>query len=140
MPLHLQSCHEEEREVVEIASENIPSARKKLLLKIRNLGNHRHNCQVLRGGEGVLIVGYRPKHKAVPHDYGPCIYCYGYYVRTDLWRHQCPLKPALPAQTDGSSRIACVHGRVAHKSDLLKPPPVGVLFQLNQLNHVLSLM
>ena len=73
LPRHLQSFHKEEREVVEIVSENNPSARKKLLLKIRNLGNHRHNCQVLRGGEGVLIVGYRPKHKAVPHDYGPCI-------------------------------------------------------------------
>ena len=36
------------------------------------------------------------------------------------------IKPALPAQTDGSSRIARVRGRVAHKSDLLKPPPVPV--------------
>ena len=58
-------------------------------------------------------------------------------MRTDLWRHQCPLKFVLPAQTDGSSRIARVRGRVAHKSDLLKPPPVVVLFRLNQ---VFSLM
>ena len=49
LPCHLQSCHKEEREVAEIASENNLSARMKLLLKIRNLGNHRHNCQVLRG-------------------------------------------------------------------------------------------
>ena len=66
-------------------------------------------------------------------------YSYGYYVRTDLWRYQRPLKPALTAQTDGTccSRIACVRGRVAHKSDLLKLPPVGVSYRLNQ---VLSLM
>ena len=42
-----------------------------------------------------------------------------------------PLKPALPAQTDGSSKdSSCACGRVAHKSDLLKPPPVGVSFRL----------
>ena len=133
LPRHLQSRHKEEREVVEIASETDVSARKKLLLYIRNIGNHRHNCQVLREGKGVLIIVYRPNHEASPHAYGPCIHCYGYYVRLDLWRHQCPLKPALPAQTDGSSRRGRVRGRVANKSDLLKPPPAGVSFQLNKV-------
>ena len=76
LPRHLQSYHKEKREVVEIVSLNDPSARKKHLLKILNVGNHRHNCQVIQGGEGVLIVGYcRPKHKAVPHDYAYTVYC-----------------------------------------------------------------
>ncbi len=133
LPRHLQSCHKEESEVVEIASETNPSARKILLWKIRNVGNHRHNCQVLREGRGALIVGYRPNHKVSSREYGPCIYCYGYYVRSDLWRHQCPLKPALPAHSHGNSIMTPLRSRVAHKSDLLKPPPVGVSFQLNQV-------
>jgi len=133
LPRHLQSCHREEIQVVAIASETDRSIRINLLLRIRNAGNHRHNCQVLRQGEGILIVGYRPNHKADPHAYGPCIYCFGYYVRSDLWRHQCPLKPALPAQTNTNSTTTRVRGRVAHKSDLLKPPPVGVSFKLNQV-------
>ena len=43
LPRHLQSCHKEEREVVELASQTNASARKRLLLQLRNLGNHRHN-------------------------------------------------------------------------------------------------
>ena len=54
LPRHLRSCHKEEREVVDITSETDRSARNNLLLK--NVGNHRHNCKVLREGEGVLIV------------------------------------------------------------------------------------
>ncbi|XP_022107338.1 LOW QUALITY PROTEIN: uncharacterized protein LOC110988285, partial [Acanthaster planci] len=106
---------------IEIAGEPNAGVRKKLLLKIRNIGNHRHNCQVLREGRGVLIVGYRP------------IASYGYYVRTDLWRCVCPLKPAPTPQTDSTGKRARVGVRVAHKSDLLKPPPVGVSFQLHQV-------
>ena len=134
LPRHLYSCHKEEREVVEIASETTLSVRKKLLLKIRNLGNHAHNCQVLREGHGVLIVAYRPNQKVSPDAYGPCIHCFAYHVRTDLWRHQCPLKPARPQQTDGAGRmLRRVSGRVASASDLLKPPPSGITFQLNQV-------
>ena len=131
MPRHLWSCHKEEREVVDITSETDRSARNNLLLKIHNVG--RHNCKVLREGEGVLIVAYRPNHKADPHDYGPCIYCFGYYVRSDLWRHRCPMKPVLNANTDGGCMASCRRGRVVHKSDLLKPPPVGVSFKLNKV-------
>ncbi|XP_033624084.1 uncharacterized protein LOC117287542 [Asterias rubens] len=63
-------------------------------------------------------------------------YCVRYNddgITRSLFEHQCPLKPALPAQTDGSSRIGRVRGRVANKSDLLKPPPAGVSFQLNKV-------
>ena len=44
-----------------------------------------------------------------------------------------PLKPVFSPQTDGSSRMTRVQGRVAHRSDLLKRPPVGVSFQMKRV-------
>ena len=40
------------------------------------------------------------------------------------------MKPVLNANTGMAS---CRRGRVVHKSDLLKPPPVGVSFKLNKV-------
>ena len=42
---HLKTLHNTEREVEEYLSENDPKV-KELMLKLRNHGNHQHNCQV----------------------------------------------------------------------------------------------
>lgn len=56
---------------------------------MRNYGNFLHNHKVLEEGKGTLIVVYRPKYKANARDYLPCTRCYGYFAKSDLWKHKC---------------------------------------------------
>ena len=43
--------------------EKDPVKRKKLLCKLRNVGKHKHNCEVLREQRGNLIVAYIPAER-----------------------------------------------------------------------------
>lgn len=54
------------------------------------LGNHLHNANVIKEGEGTIIPVYRPHYDADYTKYLPCVDCYGYIVKTDLWKHNCP--------------------------------------------------
>ena len=92
LPRHLTTAHPDEEKVIKWMLEKDDREKRNKLTFIRNLGNHQHNCEVLRSGQGSLIVGYRPNHPVPPEDYGPCSECYVYLVRTDLWKHKCPLK------------------------------------------------
>ena len=56
---------------------------------LRNKGTHRHNCSVIRAGAVTYIVAYRPRDEGANYEnYGPCEFCFGYYIRTDLWKHE----------------------------------------------------
>ena len=73
---HLMSQHSENAEVVEMISKPAHVVQK-YLLRLRNLGNHKYNCDVLRSNEGSLVVAYTPKEGHVPVEhagnYVPCI-------------------------------------------------------------------
>lgn len=58
---HLYSVRSEEIDVVELMLTREKSVRRKLLTKIRNLGNHRFNSDVIRNGSGIIKVVHRPK-------------------------------------------------------------------------------
>ncbi|XP_033646694.1 uncharacterized protein LOC117305914 [Asterias rubens] len=127
---HIESVHKEEPDVTFLLNHPHGAARKKLLVKIRNLGNHKHNCNVLRDGKGMLVVAYRPCHsKAKASDYGPCPSCLAYFVRRELWRHtpKCPLRKPSKKSADGKP----TYSRISRQSDLLKPPVKGVSSHLN---------
>lgn len=121
---HLKSQHSNELDVAEMLSKHGKEKELKLL-KLRNQGNHQHNCDVLRSGNGILIVAYRPKFHVSPSEYGPCEYCFGYYVRRHLWKHNCPLKPHLKGKKS--------NGRKALSCKLLLPPAKGVSSELNAI-------
>lgn len=110
LPRHLQTRHPEESDVVEFVQDKSKAARQTLLCKLRNLGNHIHNCEVKRENRGTLIVGYRPSGHVDAEDYGPCSYCYGYYVMKDLWKYRCPLKPRSFSKSTGVKIVARTHG------------------------------
>ncbi|ELT95806.1 hypothetical protein CAPTEDRAFT_195253 [Capitella teleta] len=109
---HMQSQHSNESEVQVIESLSAKKERKNKIMKLRNLGNHIHNCQVLKKNSGTLIVYYRPRGKVDNKEYIPCEYCYGYFVRSELWRHKCSFKPSEKK-------------RVVATSYLLLPAPTG---------------
>ena len=56
LPRHLQTCHPDESDVCGFIQEKDKAARQKLLCKLRNLGNHLHNCEVKRDNRGTLIM------------------------------------------------------------------------------------
>ena len=53
----------------------------------RNRGDHRHNKDVLRKGEGELIVSRRPSKDFSSDDYGPCPKCLLWVSKVNLLKH-----------------------------------------------------
>lgn len=62
---------------------------KKLLEKLRLLGNYHHNLTVLEVGKGELIVSRCPSttKRCNPNDFLPCAHCLGFRRRQELWKH-----------------------------------------------------
>ena len=127
IPRHLTQIHQNEPKVIDYLNEGDKKLKKLKMTLLRNLGNHLHNCEVLRNGKGTLIVGYRPSgnNLATAREYGPCPSCYIYLVRTDLWKHKCPAIGAVEGKTKCKSP--------ALSSKLLIPPPKGIKPQLFSL-------
>ena len=93
----MHSRHSHESEVHEINTTANKQKKNALVVKLRNLGNHKHNIQVLSQGFGELEVIYRPQKctKYTMASYIPCRFCYGYYGRAEIWRHvrRCQCRP-----------------------------------------------
>ena len=125
---HITEIHKEETDVLELVATKDPVVRRNLLAKIRNMGNHRHNMDVKRRNKGVLLVKYRPDGPVKPECYGPCSFCYGWYVMTSLFRHKCPCKtdkctvprPMLKAKlmmpSVASQQVAEILGKMTNDS------------------------
>lgn len=124
---HLESQHGEEGDVARLMACTSHAARQKMMTKLRNLGNHRHNVEVLRKGEGELVVVHRPlsDQQACPNNYLPCTECLGYYVKRDLHKHVkiCPLSDGAKAKNT----------RHASRASLLLPAPAGVSDSMRQV-------
>ncbi|XP_072174309.1 uncharacterized protein, partial [Diadema setosum] len=112
--------HKNEVEVAAYMAEKPGEKRQRLLTIIRNKGNHKHNCEVLAEDKGGLVVIYRPSHHADPQDYVPCYHCYGWFAKTEMWKHKCVVKPAQPSSSEGKKRQNQVR-----KGKLLLPPAPG---------------
>lgn len=82
-------------EIVQAFSLPEDSKERKILEKMRNKGNFKHNIAVLQDGTGSLKVKRKPKAKALAGKFIHCMYCQGMYIRKELWRHvrRCPFKP-----------------------------------------------
>jgi hypothetical protein len=116
---HWGSVHRSEREVqiIMLAKKETKQIE---ILRLRNMGNHLHNCSVVREGQGDFLVTYRPTNEVVYTDYVPCDACFAYIQKRELWRHRCKLKSKTK-------------GRVAANAALLLPSPAGMSSQLHLL-------
>jgi len=111
---------------------SFPEERQKILTKLRNEGNHNHNNKVLKAGRGEIQVVYRSSSTSQlsHHDYVPCCFCLGWYVKPELWKHvkRCTLNESK-AQSKTRS-----HKRIGH---LLKELPAETSAQYKKvLNHM----
>jgi hypothetical protein len=86
------TSHKNEAEVIAVA-EMKGKSRDAQLDKLRNLGNHLHNVEVLKENKGLLIVRQRPnEEKQKPTEateYAPCPVCYVYLLQQNIWRQKC---------------------------------------------------
>jgi hypothetical protein len=93
LPRHLRNKHGTESLVANWLSETDEHKKELHLLKLRNLGNHSHNVQVIDRGEGEFVVTHRPKQESDYRKYVHCRFCYAYLVKGAIWKHSCPLAP-----------------------------------------------
>ncbi|XP_064647889.1 germ cell nuclear acidic protein-like [Lineus longissimus] len=97
---HVSNTHKGEKEVKAILAleirkddsktekERKRTARNRSFEKLRNRGNFKHNQKVLDSGKGELILVRRPVGAFRVEDYGPCCYCLGFFLKSDLGKHQ----------------------------------------------------
>lgn len=80
--------------------------------KIKNLGAFKYNLKVIAAQKGNLIVARRPSKKTFSaKHFLPCLHCYGFYCKKELWRHtkKCPL----------NTNKSCDQHQVISRSQLL---------------------
>ncbi|WAR04475.1 hypothetical protein MAR_019844 [Mya arenaria] len=85
---HMYLAHGDEKEVAKALSTSNKEEKNVIVLKLKNKGNFKHNVSVLQNGGEHFIVCKRPSGRPIiPSDFLPCVYCYGFYQRKELWRH-----------------------------------------------------
>lgn len=105
---HLETHAKTSSEVAQVlALPKTSERRKKMLTKLRNRGNFKHNMKVLASGSGLIKVKRKSKKKYDKEKYVHCMYCQGLYLRKDLWRHakNCLSKPAETDEHPGKKRV-----------------------------------
>lgn len=84
---HLVNQHSDKKLVAQALAKNGKEGLM-LLARVKNLGNFKRNIKVMLDGTGNLIVNRRPgKAHQKDSSYLPCIHCYGFYHKRELWRH-----------------------------------------------------
>ena len=91
---HLLGQHKEEYDNKEInRHQEISKQRKLLILKLSNVGDYKHNMEVIQSGSGTLVTWTKNQTTSSADDFLPCTDCLGFFHRKNLWRHMkvCPL-------------------------------------------------
>ncbi|XP_072182362.1 uncharacterized protein [Diadema setosum] len=140
LPRHLVKVHYNEAAVIDFVHEKDQTTKEAKLAKLRNLGNHRHNMDVLQKGKGSLMVKKRPSPGADPRDYIPCSYCYAYYVKRDLWKHDCPLNGLRDKSKEKSGESEETVLSVSHRDCTLEELRAEVLGmnKMDDVSHCIS--
>ncbi len=86
---HLERKHNQEEDVARAIGFPKNSKKRRLLLdQLRSKGDYNHNVTVLQTGQGELVTFRQPTEETDPHKYLPCNYCYGFFLKHDLWKHE----------------------------------------------------
>ena len=103
---HLERKHNKEEDVARAACLPKNSKKRRLLLdQLRHKGDYSHNVTVLDTGQGEIVTYRQPSEEVNPHEYLPCNYCYGFFLKKELWKHQASCKKNNgPSQEKSSKR------------------------------------
>ncbi|XP_034149923.1 uncharacterized protein LOC106023908 isoform X2 [Esox lucius] len=91
---HLERKHGDEEDVARACS--FPKGSKKrsaLLEELRNKGDYQHNILVLEEGKGEIVISRKSPGSASIEDYLPCSHCLGFFVKSELRRHESLCQP-----------------------------------------------
>ncbi|XP_039996157.1 uncharacterized protein LOC120797017 [Xiphias gladius] len=103
---HLLRKHADEPEVMAASTLPTGSKQRHLLLEhLRCRGNYLHNIEVIRQGSGEIVPCRQPSEEVDARNYLPCPLCLGFFLRSDLWKHQasCRKKLASDPSKDAAS-------------------------------------
>ncbi|XP_023287191.1 uncharacterized protein LOC111673605 [Seriola lalandi dorsalis] len=103
---HLLRKHADQQEVMAASTLPTGSKQRHLLLEhLRCRGNYLHNIEVIRQGSGEIVPCRQPSEEVDVRNYLPCPLCLGFFLRSDLWKHQasCRKKLASDPSTDSAS-------------------------------------
>ncbi|XP_037396315.1 uncharacterized protein LOC119263848 isoform X1 [Pygocentrus nattereri] len=130
---HLERKHGEETEVAQALSFPKGSKRRAALLEeIRNKGDFEHNIDVLENGDGQLITWRQPKANASPNNYLPCPQCWGFFVKTDLWKHEISCRVRQAKNLKKTKRIQSCASRLVPVSSSVSSGCKDVLHSMHQ--------
>ena len=89
MSQHVVQRHSNEVDVAKMMAKPIHTKeRKQMLQLIMYKGNYYHNKMVIAARDGEIIPVRKPCNPRIKADeYGPCPMCLGYFLKTDLWKH-----------------------------------------------------
>lgn len=117
---HYQTRHQDERAVIEIQACSDQKEKGLKIDKLRNLGNHVHNVDVMKKGSGIFVVNHRPSsHTGKVENYVPCNYCYAYILKSEMYRHKCLHKGSNPQPKARECRIILPENRDCQLEPLL---------------------
>ena len=99
--------HQNEPEMIKLMSFAKSDKRAKLqyATRLRHLGIHKHNVQVLKEGRGLLFVTRFAKDSS-PADFIPCEYCLAYILKAAYWRHHRKCRP------EWEQKASTIHGQM----------------------------
>lgn len=111
MARHLEDVHNDERKVMEaLTYPKLSKHRGFIFESLTRHGDYLHNLKVLHNKEGSLRVMRKPTQQQSEgrslSDYGPCPGCYGFLIKSDLWRHcqKCEHYKAVTDQSESRQR------------------------------------
>ncbi|KAL1005187.1 hypothetical protein UPYG_G00055690 [Umbra pygmaea] len=91
---HLERQHGDEVDVARACSFPKSSKERSALLdELRNKGDYQHNILVLEEGKGEIVISRKSSGSASIEDYLPCCHCLGFFVKSELRRHESLCKP-----------------------------------------------
>ena len=79
--------------------------RMKALELLVNEGNFKHNVEVLKSGEGYLVVARRDQNEHMYSEYTPCIHCKKFLLKISLWAHKTSCVNAPSSQSDSKDNL-----------------------------------
>ncbi|XP_040886927.1 uncharacterized protein LOC121176879 [Toxotes jaculatrix] len=101
---HLLRKHADQQEVMAASTLPTGSKQRHLLLEhLRCRGNYLHNIEVIRQGSGEIVPCRQPSEDVDARNYLPCPLCLGFFLRSDLWKHQASCRKKLASDVSKDS-------------------------------------
>ncbi|XP_033759896.1 uncharacterized protein LOC117342041 isoform X2 [Pecten maximus] len=104
--------HISESQVQRVMSFPLHSKERTLALEeLRNAGDYKHNYEVIKSGEGVLVPWRNVTEETAASEMLPCEYCLAFFMKTELWRHHAVCKFR---KTSDRKKYRKVSGKATH--------------------------